>query len=99
MAELYYFNHYQYNQLVAMGNAYYAGKANEFQIERYEQIRYGLLDELRSMYPQVQDTGTAAYIHAAIAAHLEEKARKEKEVLDGMRANMQTAHNNLKNWN
>jgi hypothetical protein len=91
------YNKYTYDQLAAMGNVYYKNP-NPFQKSKYEQIRSALLAELRTLYPEAKDTGTACYIHAEIMRAMEYKNRHEQELNDRTHANMQTAHNQLKNY-
>jgi hypothetical protein len=98
MTELIFYPMFSYGQLVRMGDVYYSGKATTYQSGRYEAIRSGLLTELRLFDPKAPDSGTAAYIHAAIRASIEYANRQEKINNDRARANMQTAHNQLKNW-
>lgn len=95
------FHKYTYDQLVAMGKVYYSGKANPFQVGRYEQIQAGLFAELRSIWPEVPDRfskNTATYLYAAIDRVLWEQKQEEKRILDGMAANAHTAHEQLKHW-
>ena len=89
---------YTTEQLTAMGMIYYSGKANSFQKAKYEMVRTVLLEELRSIHPTAKDSGTAAYIHAAIERVLYEKNKEERRILEGMRANAHTAREQLKNW-
>ena len=89
---------YNHEQLAAMGKVYYSGSATPWQKEKYEFIRASLLAELQGLEPNAPDSGTAAYLRAAITASLNARQAEEKIILDGMRANMQTATNQLKNW-
>jgi hypothetical protein len=89
---------YTAEQLINMGKVYYSGKANKFQAEKYEAIRAGLLAELRAINPAAQDSGSAEYIRGAIESAIREKNKHEKQLNDQARANMQTAHNQLKNY-
>ena len=95
---LYFYPHFAYDQLVKMGNLYYSHQATPFQAQRYEAVRAGLLAELTELDPTTKDSGTAAYIHAAINATLDYQTRHEKELQMQGRANMQTAHNHMKNY-
>lgn len=96
----FFFKH-TYDQLVAMGKIYYSGKANPYQTRKYEYIRDGLYAELKSVWPETPARfaeNAAAYLHAAIDHILWEQRRAEKRIQAGMRANMQTAHDQLLNW-
>lgn len=98
MIELTTYKTYSQDQLSAMGKVVYAGKANAWQLSKYNLVRSLLLEELRSLNPDAKDTGSAAYIHGAIWAALREQHDQEKEVAARMRANAQNAHNNLLNY-
>lgn len=96
--ELFFYKSFTYNRLMAMGKVYYNGKPSQYQKTKYEQVRTALLAELRSLVPQAKDEGSACYIHAAITSVLDYNNRNEKNLQQLARAAMQTAHNNLLNY-
>lgn len=96
--ELTTYHKYSAEQLTAMGKVVMAGKANAWQLAKYNLIRSCLLEELRSLNPSARDTGSAVYIHGAIWAALRERLDQGKAEMARMRANAQTAHNNLLNY-
>ena len=86
------------DQLAAMGKIYYSGKANAFQKSKYEHIRAELLRELRELVPTARDDGTALYLFLAVRSARQEREKDEKKALEQARANMQSAHNQLLNY-
>lgn len=96
--ELLFFYSYSPSTLERMGAIYYSGKATPAQAQKYEAIRAGLLADLRGIFPDAKDSGSALYLHQAITAALEYNNLQDKINNDQARANMETAHNQLKNW-
>lgn len=89
---------YTYEQLISMGKIYYSGKANDFQIGKYELIRAELFTELQLLNPKAKDKGTAAYIWGAIERCNHNKQEEEQCLNDQARANAHTTHNQLLNY-
>jgi len=91
------YNRYNDTQLTAMGEVYYSGKANTYQTAKYELVCDLLYSELLQLNPKAK-RGAAVYMWHAIGAALRNANANEKVILDQMRANMQTATNQLANW-
>jgi hypothetical protein len=91
------YNTYAQDQLAAMQNVYYSGKANKWQSEKYEMICSLLLVELRQFHAEAKPA-SACYLHAAIGACVYNEQRKAKREQEAMRAAAQNATTQLKAW-
>ena len=91
-------NKYTDDQLAAMGRIYYSKKVNGAQKYKYDFIRSELLKELRELNPSALDSGTALYIQHAISACKLNAQFEDRRLSEQARANMQSAHNQLLNY-
>jgi len=96
-----FFERYPKTQLAEMDKVFYGNKSSEYQANKFEMVRFGLQSELRNLIPSITEKELdhcLVYLHNAIEAALRESNKHEKVMAERVRANMQTAHNQLKNW-